>query len=134
MTTVARSLVIVGALLLFGLLADAVARRTPLPRVTLLMLLGLPAGPVVLDFLPPSRDAWFTVSATIALVMIGFLLGGEFTYRHVKELEGVVLRLALIESVVTAAAIGIGLTLLGASSIVALSLAGIGTADGNPEA
>lgn len=89
METIPLALVTVGALLLAGLLADTLARRTPLPRVTLLMLLGVAVGPMGLALLPPGREAWFEVAANVALVMIGFLLGGAFTREHMKELEGV---------------------------------------------
>lgn len=127
-TDVAVPVATIGVLLLLGLVADTLARRTPLPRVTLLMFLGLLAGPAAFDLLPPGQDTWFTVAASVALVMIGFLLGGEFTYRHVKELEGPVLRTALTEAITTAAVVAVGLLLLGASVEVALPLAGIAAA------
>lgn len=128
MNSIASTLATIGALLLLGLLADALARRTPLPRVTLLILLGLLAGPAALDLLPPGTDAWFSTTATAALAMIGFLLGGEFTRSHWKELERVVLALALIESTTTALVVGGGLLAIGVAPEVALSLAGIAAA------
>jgi Kef-type K+ transport system membrane component KefB len=128
MDDVSVGIATVGALLLAGLLTDTIARRTPLPRVTLLMLLGLAAGPLALDLLPPDSDLWFTAAATVALVMIGFLLGGEFTYSHVKDLEGIVFRVAIVQSVTTAAVVGAGLMLLGAGPEVSLALAGIAVA------
>lgn len=94
---VARTLLILGGLLLLGLVADALARRTFLPRVTLLLLLGILAGPVGLGILPREQSTWFTVSANLALVMIGFLLGGEFAHRRVREAGGTVLGLAVVE-------------------------------------
>ena len=128
MTHIAVMLATIGALLLVGLLADAIARRTPLPRVTLLMLVGLLAGPAALDLLPPGADAWFTVVATTALAMIGFLLGGEFTRSHWKELERLVFKVALAQSVITATLVGVGLLVIGAGPEVAFSLAGIAAA------
>jgi Kef-type K+ transport system membrane component KefB len=128
MSPIALMLVTIGALLLLGLLADAFSRRTPLPRVTLLILLGLLAGPAALDVLPPGRDAWFAVAANTALAMIGFLLGGEFTHSHRKQLERVVFGLALAESAATAALVAVGLLVIGAPPEVALPLAGIAAA------
>ena len=45
-------LITVGALLLAGLAMDVVGERTRLPRVTLLVLIGIAAGPSGLDVLP----------------------------------------------------------------------------------
>jgi Kef-type K+ transport system membrane component KefB len=128
MNHVAVTLTTIGALLLLGLVADALASRTPLPRVTVLMLLGLLAGPAAFDGLPPDSAAWFTVVANTALAMIGFLLGGEFTRSHWKVLERVVFRVALAESATTATLVGLGLWAIGTSPEVALSLAGIAAA------
>lgn len=125
---VALPIALIGGLLLLGLAADVLAKRTALPRVTLLLLLGVAVGPMALDLLPPSRDTWFAFAANVALVMIGFLLGEEFTYRHVKELEGSVFTLAVVESAVTAAIAGAGFLALGAEPEIALSLAGIAAA------
>ncbi|MDZ7779874.1 MAG: cation:proton antiporter [Gemmatimonadota bacterium] len=118
----------IGAVLLLGLVADALASRTPLPRVTVLMLLGVLAGPTGFDLLPPGQETWFTVTADIALVMIGFLLGSEFTRKHVQELEAVVFRIAIMQSVITAAMVGGGLLVVGVPPEIALPLGGIATA------
>ena len=66
-----HALLLLGGFLLLGLLADTLARRTRLPRVTLLLLLGMLAGPHAFDVLPPERDVWFAAAAAIALVMVG---------------------------------------------------------------
>jgi len=49
---IAPTLMAIGALLLTGMLADQVGHKTRLPRVTLLILCGLAAGPAFLDLLP----------------------------------------------------------------------------------
>ena len=68
-------LITLGILLLLGLAADILGRHTPLPRVTLLLIIGFFAGPSVLDLLPDISHKWFPVVADMALVMIEFLLG-----------------------------------------------------------
>lgn len=118
----------IGALLLLGLSTDVLARRLLLPRVTLLLLLGLLAGPSGLDLLPPARESWFDLSASIALVMIGFLLGAEFTSLQMRSLERTILKVAVFEAVVTAMIVGGGLALMGFPAELALPLAGIGAA------
>ncbi len=47
-------LLALGGLLLAGLVADEVGRRTRLPRVTLLIVFGVIAGPSILDLVPKS--------------------------------------------------------------------------------
>ena len=46
------TLLSIGALFLVGLIADALGRRTHIPRVTLLMLVGVLIGPMGLKMLP----------------------------------------------------------------------------------
>ena len=48
-----------GLVLLSGFVADAVGRRTALPRVTLLIAIGLLVGPSAFDLLPTAGRAWF---------------------------------------------------------------------------
>lgn len=69
----------VGGLLLVSPLVDVAGQRLGLPRVTLLLGLGLLLGPVGVDVMPEARERWYPALAEIALAMVGFLLGGEFT-------------------------------------------------------
>jgi Kef-type K+ transport system membrane component KefB len=126
MTSVAEILLLIGGLFVAGLVADLIARRTPIPRVTLLVLLGVAAGPVGLDLLA-GADSWSPVVSQVALAMVAFLLGGQL---HRGELRGhgrAVLLGSLILVVVTASFVGAGLILLGFAPEVALPLAAIGT-------
>jgi Kef-type K+ transport system membrane component KefB len=59
-----KVLITIGALLLLGLLTDALGRRTKLPRVTLLLVFGFLIGPTGLDFLNPSDGKWFPLLLT----------------------------------------------------------------------
>ena len=53
------TLIALGGLFVVGLATDELGRRTRLPRVTLLILLGILAGPVGLDVLPPALNGWY---------------------------------------------------------------------------
>lgn len=120
--------VVLGATLLLGLGADALGRRTRVPRVTLLMLVGFFIGPGCLDLLPESREAIFQLAATVALTMVGFLLGEKLGHVGKWEMRKPVLSISVTAVVVTALVVFAGLLLAGAGVVVALLLAGIATA------
>jgi NhaP-type Na+/H+ or K+/H+ antiporter len=61
------ALLALGGLLLVGLVADEIGRRTRFPRVTLLILFGVLAGPSGLDLLPRGFQDWYEFLASIAL-------------------------------------------------------------------
>lgn len=121
-------LFVFGAIFIAALVVHVVAPRIKLPRVTLLMLLGVAVGPVGFDWLPPDRRAWFATTTDLALAMIGFLLGGEFTLaamrRHGKALAVLSVGLAAGTAVIVTA----GAWLLGVPLPVALLLGGIAPA------
>ncbi|MEH6466541.1 MAG: cation:proton antiporter [Porticoccus sp.] len=80
-----ETLITLGSLLLFGLLTFWLGSVTALPRVTLLILMGVLIGPSGLDLFQETREFWFEPLATLALIMVGFLLGGTLnrsTQRH----------------------------------------------------
>ena len=79
MAEAAKILLSLGSVLLLGVATDAIGRRTPLPRVTLLIVFGLVIGPQCLDLLPEVFVDSFALTADVALLMVGFLLGGQFT-------------------------------------------------------
>ena len=121
-------LVSLGAIFLIALLFDAIGRKTPLPRVTLLMLFGFVAGPSVLDFLPDITQVWFPFVANMALVMVGFLLGGQLTLGELRERGGPVMRISLAVVLVTFAVVALGLFSIGVPVVAALLLAALSTA------
>jgi len=75
----AHTLILLGGLFLLGLVTDVLGRRTFLPRAALLLLLGFAFGPSGLGWIDGHANGWFPFVAHVALVMIGFLLGGELT-------------------------------------------------------
>jgi len=121
-------LIVIGALLLLGLATDYLGRMTSLPRVTLLFVFGLLLGPEVLHLLPTSTSNWFPIIANIALLLVGFLLGGKLTRSTIRENGVVVVVVSLSVVMVTVLVVGGGLLLLGTPLIVALVFAGIATA------
>jgi Kef-type K+ transport system membrane component KefB len=123
------TLIIVGALLLIGLVADLVGRRTFLPRVTLLLLSGLAIGASGLELIPSKFvDQWFPPLTQFALAMVGFLLGQQMTVKELRAQGMQVLLLATGKALGAALAVALILMLFGTSTPLALILAGIATA------
>jgi len=95
-----ETLITLGALLLFGLLTFWFGSITALPRVTLLIIMGVFVGPNGLDLFAETRDFWFEQISVLALIMIGFLLGSTLTRStlklHGKQIIGISLGAAFI--------------------------------------
>ena len=117
-----------GSLLLLGLAADYIGRRTSLPRVSLLILIGFVLGPGGLALLPHHASDWMPVVATTALLLVGFLLGGKLTRANTLENGAVVLFVSVSVVLVTMICVIGGLLWLDTSLTVALLLGGIATA------
>nr|WP_282451081.1 cation:proton antiporter [Marinobacter bryozoorum] len=124
-------LVLLGGLLSVSILADVIAARTAVPRISLLVLVGVavaaiqqwglgqPAGPVT-NLAEPLIQ--------VALVMVAFLLGGEFTWERLRTLGPVVGIFSLIVVVVSGVVVGLGLWLIGFPVILVVALAAISVA------
>ncbi len=119
---------VIGGLLLLGLLAEWSATKLPIPRVSVLIVLGVAVGPIGLDVLPAAREQWFPIVSAVALVMIGFLIGGDFTGDRLRELGARSVVTALVQAVGTAVVVGAGLLAVGVEAQLALPLAGVATA------
>ncbi len=118
-----------GVLLLAGLAVEWMGRHLPLPRVTLLILFGFAIGPAALDLLPAGAAAhWFQPVTTLALVMIGFLVGERFSLDRLRARGPVVLGVSLAEALGAAATVTLGMLALGASLPLALLLGGVAPA------
>ncbi len=68
---------VLGSLLLIGLMANEIGRRTRLPRVPLMILFGAAAGPSGFNLLPTAFRSWYDFLASTALTMVVFLLGAK---------------------------------------------------------
>lgn len=120
--------VIIGSILLAGLAIDYLGARTHLPRVTLLLLFGLAIGPSGLGFLADAGREWFPLVTDVALLMVGFLLGGQLAGSNLKRLGRLVVSISLVESTLTVLVVLAGLLVVGVNPEMALLLAGIATA------
>lgn len=117
-----------GSLLLLGLATEAIGKFTLLPRVTLLVLFGVIIGPSGLDLLPVAIEQWYALFADIALLMVGFLLGGKLSLQALRETGREVLWTSVLEVIGVSTAIFLGLTALGFDVIISLLLAGMAPA------
>jgi len=127
MDHVAITLITLGGLFIAGLGLDVLARRIRLPRVTLLLVFGVLLGPSAFDLLPELGETWRPMVTDMALVMVGFLLGGKLTLGTLRESGRLVLWISLGAVVVTAAIVLVGLLLIGVSLEIALLLAALAT-------
>ncbi|MGI9244424.1 MAG: cation:proton antiporter, partial [Verrucomicrobiales bacterium] len=120
--------ILLGSMFLLGLAADAIGRRTLLPRVTMVLIIGFVVGPECYGLLPDGYERLFQRASEIALTMVGFLLG-ERLVRSIRGGEGRTVLLISIAAVgVTATIVFFGLRVIGIPLPAALLLAGIATA------
>jgi len=117
-----------GGLLLLGLATDYLGRKTTLPRVSLLFLFGFLLGPGALGVLPDHASEWMPVVTTIALLLVGFLLGGKLTRANTLENGVVVLFVSISVVLTTLLIVTVGLMAFGVSFTVALIFGAIATA------
>lgn len=117
-----------GAILVGSLAAEALAARARLPLVTLLLLLGLGLGPLGLDAFPPPVTAAFPELAQVALMLVGFLLGGEMAPDKLGRQGPQVARLAISVCLASAVAVAGGLWLAGVEPVLALLLGAVAPA------
>jgi Kef-type K+ transport system membrane component KefB len=118
-------LITLGLLLLFGLVTYYLGRHTPLPRVTLLLIFGFLIGPSTADILPAMALKWFPTITKMALVMVGFLLGGKLTLPSLRQYGRLVLWISLAVVIATTVLMLGGLLLIGIPASIALLLAGV---------
>ena len=125
---ITKTFITIGAILLFAPAIDAIARRTKLPRVTLLLLLGILIGRFAQDLLPAFGKTWFQVVTDLALLMIGFLLGEKLVFSFLRKNARSVLWISVGEVLITVVIMFAVLFLIGVPIEVALILAGIAPA------
>ncbi|MDX2315285.1 MAG: cation:proton antiporter [Gammaproteobacteria bacterium] len=128
MQEISTTLITLGALMMLGLVTDLLGRHTPLPRVTLLLTFGFIIGPAAMDLLPEIEPQLFELLSSIALMMIGFLIGGTLTRASFKRQGRRILSVSITMVVVTVTIVALGLVLLGVPVEIALLFAGIAPA------
>lgn len=124
----AFALITLGALFGIGLIADEIGRRTRLPRVTLIIIFGLIAGPIGLDLVPTEFIEWYEFLASIALTMVAFLLGGSLTKKSLRAHGRQIIYISISVVAITVLIVTLGLVALGVAPNLAILLSGIATA------
>ena len=117
-----------GALFLAGLFADTLGRRTRLPRVTLLILLGVLAGRSGLNLIPESFAGLFDFLSIAVLTLVAFLLGNALTLDKLRANGRVILSVSWAVVAGTMVCITLGLWVLGVALPLAMILAAIACA------
>lgn len=128
MQSAAQFLITLGSILLLGLVTDFLGKRTFLPRVTLLLIFGVIIGKNILDIIPPIFADRFDIIADMALIMIGFLLGGKLTVYAFMKSAKQLLWISICAAIVTTVLVTIGLILIGVSKEIAILLGCIASA------
>ncbi len=121
-------LIVIGVLLLAGYAAHVLGQRAHVPRVTLLLLLGVLSGPSALDLFPTDASKWFGLVSEVALSMVGFMLGEAFLGGRLQRTGRMVLLVAVAESFCAALFVFAALLVVGTPLQLALLLAGIAPA------
>ncbi|MDY7107919.1 MAG: cation:proton antiporter [Planctomycetota bacterium] len=121
-------LVVLGAMLVAGFLAHLGGPLIHVPRVTLLLLIGVLVGPAVFGVVPAEITDWFPFVAHLALAIIGFLLGEEFHWGDIRKRGRRVLGISIGETIAAAVVVFLAVLALSGDLVLALILAGIAPA------
>ena len=124
----AQFLISIGAILLFAIAADALGKRTFLPRVTLLLIFGILIGKDVFNLIPIVITDQFEIIANIALLMVGFLIGGKLSRNSIKGSVNKTIWIATFAALGTTFVVSVGLILLGVNIELAILLGCIASA------
>lgn len=128
MTDLGSALTWLGLLLTLAIAAEWLGDRLPVPRVSILLLVGVLVGPAVLDLLPQTVLDGEQLATSLALTIVAFLLGSEFETERLREQGRAMLLAAVVGAVVTAGVVAAGLIAAGWDVQLALALAGIAVA------
>jgi Kef-type K+ transport system membrane component KefB/CBS domain-containing protein len=109
---------LLGVCLAAGLFADLLH----LPKVTAYLLVGLLVGPSMLDLIPEGHVELFEPILMMAMAVVLFNLGCEFTFARVRRVAARCLILSVSEITATCLLVTIGLVLVGSSFSMALLL------------
>lgn len=126
--TTGLSTVVLGLLLLGGYVAYLTSVKAAIPRVTVLLLVGVVCGPSVLDIVPSAIVDWFPLVSQLALAMVGFLLGESFAGKRLKETGRVALVISVVKALLPIAVVLPAVRLVGGSWVLAILLSGVATA------
>ncbi|NIQ17114.1 MAG: sodium:proton exchanger, partial [Candidatus Dadabacteria bacterium] len=128
MESVSSNLFVIGLLLLLGFIAHTLGKRTHVPRLTLLLLLGILSGPYVFNLFPETISKWFSLIAHMSLAMVGFLLGERFYGKDIKSTKLTIIKISIAQSLIVSILVFVLLFISGVDIIISLLLAGIAPA------
>ncbi|GAB1262535.1 cation:proton antiporter [Aurantivibrio plasticivorans] len=117
-----------GSLLIAGLAAQWIGKKTAIPRVTLLITLGIAVGPSGFDLVSDLAQETFPWISHIALAMVGFLLGGKLHLRWLKAQGAAVISASIWVTVATWLAVSLAVALIFNNWPLALLLGAAATA------
>jgi Kef-type K+ transport system membrane component KefB len=123
-----QSFLVLAGLFLAGLAADWLGTRTRLPRVTLLLLVGVVMGSAGFDLIPAEAVAWYEALSVMALTMVAFLLGGSLTRKTLAAHGRATLYISVAIVAVTLVLVSAGAWLLGVPPGAALVIGAVATA------
>lgn len=128
MDTQTLFLISLGSLLLAGLTLSIIGQKTAFPRVTLLIGFGIFVGPEGLNFIPNLVTAQFDIIAQLALLMVGFLIGGKLTRSALKDSSSAIVSISIGASLITSIIVTLGLLLFNVPLPLAIILGCIAAA------
>ena len=111
-----------GGILLVGLLLSTIAKRTFLPRATLLLMFGAMIGADALNLVPRLFVDQFGLIAELTLLMVGFLLGGKLTKASFHDHSAMSFSISICAAVLPAMTVFLGMIALGIATPIALLL------------
>ena len=121
-------LISLGSLLLAGLTLSIIGQKTAFPRVTLLIGFGIFVGPEGLNFIPNLVTAQFDIIAQLALLMVGFLIGGKLTRSALNDFSSAIISISIGASLITSIIVTLGLLLFNVPLPLAIILGCIAAA------
>ncbi|MCW9014067.1 MAG: cation:proton antiporter [Gammaproteobacteria bacterium] len=121
-------ILIMGGILLLGLATDYLGRHSPLPRVSLLIIFGMLIGPHALNLIPAAISTNFDLITNMALLMVGFLLGGKISGDLLRSSGNQLWWISLGAALTTCLLVTLGLSAIGTSPELAILLGCIAAA------
>lgn len=115
-------LLTLGSVLISGLLLSALGKKTHLPRVTLLLIFGVIIGKGGFDIIPVVFSNQFEIISDIALMMVGFLLGGRLTASSLQRCLSATLWISVLAAIMTTLIVTLGLVAFGVPIALAIVL------------
>lgn len=126
------NIILLGVILSASIFADAIAHRTRVPRISILMLVGIGIAFIQQVWMGDRNgDVLGGLSEPLiqlALVMVAFMLGSELELRRLRNTGPLILIISLFVIIGGGVLVGAGLLALGFPLVVAVSLAAISVA------